>query len=85
MGQTISEKKTARQLARGTSPESFSEGCPNRFFLYPVIIVLDKRQYPIHELLCEREFPRDIHLRNSLRDGQTMTGGKGNGDLTDNR
>lgn len=33
MGQTISENTTALQLARGTSPESFSDGWPSFFFL----------------------------------------------------
>jgi hypothetical protein len=65
-GKMISEKITARQLARGTSPDNFSDGCPSLCFLYPVIIVRERRQYPIHELLCDREFPRDIHRRNSL-------------------
>jgi hypothetical protein len=66
MGKRTSEMMTARQPARGTSPDSFSEGRPSFFFLYPVIIVRDKRQYPIQELLCEREFPRDIQRKNSL-------------------
>ena len=44
IGQTISENRTARQPARGTSPDSFSDGWPSFFFLYPVIIVRDKRQ-----------------------------------------
>jgi hypothetical protein len=33
VGKMISEKRTARQVARGVSPESFSEGLPRRFFL----------------------------------------------------
>lgn len=66
-GKMTSEKITFRHLARGTSPESFSDGSPSLFFLYPVIIVRDSRQYPIQELLCEREFPRDIHRKNSLK------------------
>ena len=33
MGHRTSEKMTDLQLARGTSPDSFSEGCPNFFFL----------------------------------------------------
>jgi hypothetical protein len=33
IGKMISEKRTARQVARGVSPESFSEGFPRRFFL----------------------------------------------------
>ena len=43
-GKTISEKMTARHFARGTSPDSRSDGWPRRFFLYPVIIVRDRRQ-----------------------------------------
>lgn len=31
-----------------------------------MIIVLDRRQYAIQELLCDLELPRDIHLKNSL-------------------
>jgi len=62
-----SEKMTACQLARGTSPDSFSDGWPSFFLLYPVILVRESRQYPIHELLCDRELPRDIHRRNSLK------------------
>jgi hypothetical protein len=30
-------------------------------------MVREGRQHLIHELLCVREFPRDIHRRNSLR------------------
>ena len=67
-GKITSEKITARHLARGTSPESFSDGRPSFFFLYPVIIVRVSRQYPIQELLCERELPRDIHRKNSLKE-----------------
>jgi hypothetical protein len=33
VGKMISEKRTARQVARGASPQSFSEGFPRRFFL----------------------------------------------------
>jgi len=33
IGQIISEKMTECQLARGISPEGFSEGWPNFFFL----------------------------------------------------
>ena len=33
MGKITSENRTARHPARGTSPESFSEGCPSFFFL----------------------------------------------------
>ena len=66
MGKRTSETMTARQPARGTSPDSFSDGRPSFFFLYPVIIVRDSRQYPIQELLCERELPRDIQRKNSL-------------------
>jgi hypothetical protein len=44
MGEMTSAKRTARQPARGTSPESFSDGRPNFFFLYPVIIVRERRQ-----------------------------------------
>ncbi len=66
MGKRTSEMMTARQPARGTSPDSFSDGRPSFFFLYPVIIVRDNRQYPIQELLCERELPRDIQRKNSL-------------------
>jgi len=44
MGQIISEKSTERQLARGISLDIFSEGCPRRFLLYPVIIVRESRQ-----------------------------------------
>ena len=68
-GQTISEKKTALQVARGISSENFSDGCPSRFFLYLVIIVLDKRKHLVQELRCEREFPRDIQLEISLKNG----------------
>lgn len=67
IGKITSEMITARQPARGTSPDIFSEGWPSTFFLYPVILVLDRRQYPIQELLCDREFPLDIHLKNSLK------------------
>ena len=65
IGQRISEKMTALQPARGTSLESFSEGWPNFFFLKPVIIVLERRQYPYQLLLCDRALPLDIHRRNS--------------------
>ena len=34
-GQAISEKKTALQVARGTSSVNFLDGCPSRSFLYP--------------------------------------------------
>lgn len=51
--------------ARGTSIESFSDGCPSFFFLNPVILVRERRQYPIHELACARELPRDIQRRYS--------------------
>lgn len=64
-GIMISEPMTDRHVARGTSPDSFSEGCPSFFFLYPVIIVLDNRQYPYQLLALVLELPRDIHLRNS--------------------
>jgi hypothetical protein len=66
MGKRTSEMMTARQPARGTSPDSLSDGRPSLFFLYPVIIVRDNLQYPIQELLCERELPRDIQRKNSL-------------------
>lgn len=33
MGNMISENRTALHPARGTSPESLSEGWPKRFFL----------------------------------------------------
>ena len=65
MGQMISENSTARQGARGTSPDSFSDGCPSFFFLYPVIIVRERRQYPYQLLAFARELPRDIQRRNS--------------------
>ena len=66
IGKRTSEMMTARQPARGMSPDNFSDGLPSFFFLYPVIIVRDNRQYPIQELLCERELPRDIQRKNSL-------------------
>jgi hypothetical protein len=44
MGKRISDTMTARHLARGTSPDSFSEGLPNFCFLYPVIMVRLRRQ-----------------------------------------
>jgi len=65
MGEMISEKITVRHVARGTSPESFSEGWPSFFFLYPVIIVLDNRQYPYQLLAFVLELPRDIQRKNS--------------------
>jgi len=66
IGLMISEKRTFLSFARGPSDENFSEGCPSFFFLYPVMAVRERRQYPIHELACVRELPRDIHRRNSL-------------------
>src|SRR6266576_6479624 len=42
VGKMTSEKMTALQLARGTSPESFSEGGVSLFFMYPVIYVRHK-------------------------------------------
>ena len=69
IGKMTSEKRTARHPARGTSPESFSDGCPSLFFLYPVIMVRERRQYPIQELLWDLELPRDIHRKNSLLQG----------------
>lgn len=65
IGMRISEVMTTAQPARGTSPESFSDGWPSLFFLKPVIWVRDKRQYPIHEFACVLELPRDIHRKNS--------------------
>jgi len=65
-GKTTSEKMTVHQGTLGTSPDSFADGCPSLFFLWPVIMVHDRRQKPIHELLCEWEFPLDIDLKNSL-------------------
>lgn len=49
-GKMISEKMTALQDARGTSAPNFSEGLPSLFLLYPVMLVRERRQYPIHEL-----------------------------------
>ena len=43
-GQTTSDQMTVFQDARGTSPDSFSDGWPSFFFLYPVIIVLESLQ-----------------------------------------
>lgn len=43
-GDRISEMMMIRQVARGTSVESFSEGWPIFFFLNPVILVLERRQ-----------------------------------------
>ena len=65
IGDSTSEKSTVLQPARSTSPINFSEGCPSLFFLYPVTMVRESRQYPIHELECERELPLAIHRRNS--------------------
>ena len=42
IGKMTSDTMTARHPARGTSPDSFSDGCPSFFFLYPVIMVRDK-------------------------------------------
>jgi hypothetical protein len=64
-GERISDTRITLSVALGTSVDSFSLGCPMRFFLNPVILVLDNRQYPIHELACAREFPRDIQRRYS--------------------
>ena len=65
MGHRISEKMTFLHGARGTSPDSFSDGCPSFFFLYPVIAVRDRRQYPYQLLAFVRELPRDIQRKNS--------------------
>ena len=69
-GQTTSKKKTSLRVARGTSPERFSDGC-HSLFSYPAIIS-DKRQYPIQELRCERELPCDVHLKKSLKNGRAI-------------
>ena len=65
IGKMISDPKTVLHDARGTSPDSFSEGCPSLFLLNPVMFVLDNLQYPIQELAWDRELPRDIQRRNS--------------------
>ena len=65
IGIITSDARTVLQDARGTSPESFSDGCPSLFFLNPVTFVLDNLQYPIQELAWDRELPRDIQRKNS--------------------
>jgi hypothetical protein len=65
IGKITSDRITDPQLARGTSPDSFSEGWPNRFLLYPVIIVRDNLQYPYQLLFVCLELPRDIQRKNS--------------------
>src|ERR1700722_3564236 len=64
-GPTTSLKKMLVKCARGTSPDSFSEGFPRTFRLKPVMRVLDNLQKAIHDESCERELPRDIQRRKS--------------------
>src|SRR2546421_6370297 len=64
-GPTTSLKKMLVKCARGTSPDSFSEGFPRTLRLKPVIRVRDNLQKAIHDEPCERELPRDIHRRKS--------------------
>ena len=64
-GPKSSDTMTVLMLARGTSTDSFSDGTPRRFFLKPVMRVRLSRQYPIHELACDFEFPRDSQRSHS--------------------
>jgi hypothetical protein len=64
-GPTISPKKRFVKEARGTSPESFWDGSPRAFRLYPVILVRERRQKAIHEEEWDLELPLESHLRKS--------------------